>query len=74
MKGWANYYSTVVSSDAYKSQDNLIYIKPITWAKRRHPNKSAGWVVKKYWQTIEGANWVFATRAEGKNPNNDLSY
>jgi RNA-directed DNA polymerase len=68
VKGWANYYSTVTSSDAYSSQDNLIYLKLTSWAKRRHPNKSAGWVVKKYWQTIEGENWIFATRAEGKNP------
>ncbi len=25
-------------------------------------------MVKKYWQTVGGSNWVFATRSEGKNP------
>lgn len=68
IKGWANYYSTVISSEAYSDLDNLIYLKLNAWAKRRHPNKSARWVVKKYWQTIDGANWVFATRSEGTNP------
>lgn len=38
------------------------------WAQHRHPQKSGGWVSKKYWQTIGGDNWVFATRHEGKNP------
>jgi len=68
IRGWANYYSTVISSEAYSDLDNLTYLKLTAWAKRRHPNKSSGWVVKKYWQTVEGANWVFATRSEGKNP------
>ena len=66
--GWSNYYSTVVSSEAYSSQDNLMYSKLRAWSIRRHPNKSNGEVAKKYWQTIGGNNWVFATRQEGKNP------
>ncbi|MBW4624480.1 MAG: group II intron reverse transcriptase/maturase [Brasilonema octagenarum HA4186-MV1] len=68
IRGWAKYYSTVISTEAYSDLDNLIHLKLTSWAKRRHPTKSSGWVVKKYWQTVEGANWVFATRAEGKNP------
>ena len=45
-----------------------MYKKLKAWAERRHPKKSNGWVAKKYWQSIGGANWVFATRQEGKNP------
>jgi RNA-directed DNA polymerase len=66
--GWSNYYSTVVSSEAYSTIDNLMYSKLKAWAERRHPQKTNGWVAKKYWQTIGGSNWVFATRLEGKNP------
>ena len=66
--GWSNYYSTVVSKVAYADVDNLMYPKLKAWAKRRHPKKSGKWVAKKYWQTIGGDNWVFATRQEGKNP------
>ena len=68
IKGWSNYYSTVVSKDAYSELDNLMYPKLKSWGKRRHPNKSGRWVANKYWQSIGGNNWVFATRQEGKNP------
>ncbi len=66
--GWSNYYSTVVSKTAYSDIDNLMYPKLKAWAQRRHPKKSGKWVSKKYWQTIGGDNWVFATRQEGKTP------
>ncbi|GET36331.1 RNA-directed DNA polymerase (Reverse transcriptase) [Microseira wollei NIES-4236] len=66
IKGWANYYSTAVSSEAYRDLDDLTYQKLKAWAKRRHPRKSREWVSKKYWQTIDGDNWVFATRKGGK--------
>jgi len=68
IRGWANYYSTVVSKEAYSEQDNLMYQKLRAWARHRHPNKTGEWVANKYWQTIGGDNWVFATRPEGKNP------
>ena len=68
INGWSNYYSRVVSKDIYSSQDALMYQKLKSWAERRHPNKTGEWVAKKYWQTIGGANWAFATRQEGKNP------
>lgn len=67
IRGWANYYSTVVSKDAYSRLDYLMYQKLRAWAKRRHPRKSGYWITNKYWQTIGGENWVFATKAEGKD-------
>ncbi|MUG95258.1 restriction endonuclease [Scytonema sp. UIC 10036] len=67
IRGWSNYYSTVVSKEAYSSLDNLMYPKLKAWAQRRHPNKSGKWVAKKYWQTIGGNNWVFATPNKGNN-------
>ncbi|MEH2002799.1 MAG: group II intron maturase-specific domain-containing protein [Nostoc sp.] len=66
--GWSNYYSTVVSKVVYAAQDHRMYSKLRAWAKRRHANKSGKWSSNKYWQTIGGNNWVFATRQEGKNP------
>jgi RNA-directed DNA polymerase len=67
IRGWSNYFSTVVSKVTYAELDNLMYQKLRAWAKRHHPNKSMGYVVNKYWQTIGDDNWVFATR-EGNNP------
>ncbi len=43
-----------------------MYQKLKAWGKYRHPQKSMGWVTKKYWQTIGGNNWVFATRQSGE--------
>jgi RNA-directed DNA polymerase len=68
IRGWANYYATVVSKVTYTDIDNLTYQKLRTWAKRRHPNKSGKWVSNKYWQTLGGDNWVFATKKEGLTP------
>jgi RNA-directed DNA polymerase len=68
LKGWANYYQAVTSKEAYSELTTKVYRKLRSWAKRRHPNKSWGWVADKYWQTIDGDNWVFATRQEGENP------
>ncbi|MCC5632479.1 HNH endonuclease [Nostoc sphaeroides CHAB 2801] len=68
IRGWANYYATVVSKVAYSDIDDLTYQKLSTWAKRRHPKKSGKWVSKRYWQSIGGGNWVFATKNEGSTP------
>jgi len=68
IRGWSNYYSTVVSKVAYSDLDDLMYPKLKAWAKRRHPKKSGEWVSNKYWQTIGGDNWAFATKQKGKNP------
>jgi RNA-directed DNA polymerase len=68
IRGWANYYATVVSKVAYSDIDDLMYQKLRAWAKRRHPRKNGEWVSKRYWHSIGGDNWVFATRKEGMNP------
>ncbi|MEC4815130.1 MAG: reverse transcriptase domain-containing protein [Scytonema sp. PMC 1069.18] len=68
IKGWSNYYSTVVSKEIFNDLDNLMYPKLKAWAQRRHPNKSGEWVSNKYWHTIGDNNWVFSTSQEGKNP------
>ncbi|MEG3851200.1 group II intron reverse transcriptase/maturase [Microcoleus sp. herbarium19] len=68
IRGWANYYRTVTSKETYSELGHKVYKKLKSWAQRRHPNKSGGWIANKYWQTIGDDNWVFATRQERKNP------
>ena len=37
------------------------------WAKKRHPNKGAKWITKKYFMAIGDRNWVFgAKNKDGK--------
>ncbi|MEH2293705.1 group II intron reverse transcriptase/maturase [Nostoc sp.] len=74
IRGWANYYRTVVSKESYSELDKRVYLKLKSWGQRRHPNKSGHWVANKYWQTCGNDNWVFATSQEGKNPLRLLKY
>ena len=66
IRGWANYFATVVSKEAYTELDHLTYQKLEAWANRRHPNKGKKWVKDRYWHTQGERNWVFATR-KGNN-------
>ncbi|MGB3207728.1 MAG: group II intron maturase-specific domain-containing protein [Crinalium sp.] len=74
VKGWANYYRTQVSKKTYSKLGYMVYQKLRSWAKRRHPKKSWGWIISKYWHTIGGNNWSFATNQNGKNPLRLLSH
>ncbi len=57
--GWANYFSTVVSKEVFGKIDNLLWKRLWRWVSRRHPNKSAQWVKKKYFPTVkETRNWI----------------
>ena len=62
IRGWANYYATVVSKETYSELDHLMYQKLRAWGKHRHPNKGRYWVTDKYWHKEGGENWVFATK------------
>ena len=61
-RGWSNYYRTVCSKEIYSNLGRLVWIRLLRWAKRRHPNKSAKWIVNKYWKTVGGDNWVFGDK------------
>lgn len=66
IKGWANYYASVVSKEVYSKLDTLMYQKLKAWAKYRHPRKGRFWISKRYWISIGGRNWVFACKKVGK--------
>lgn len=62
IRGWSNYYKTVVSKETFTKMDNLIYLRLRRWADRRHPNKNKHWVSNKYWKSIGLDNWVFGDK------------
>jgi RNA-directed DNA polymerase len=68
IRGWANYYATVVSKATFSKMDCLTYQKLMAWAKHRHPNKGGKWATSRYWKSIGDNNWEFATREEGNYP------
>lgn len=62
IRGWCNYYSTVVSKEIFNKCRHETWFKLWTWAKARHGNKSKKWIANKYWKTIKGKKWIFATQ------------
>ena len=58
--GWSNYFSTVVSSQAYQGLDHWLYLQLKGWATHRHPRKSQRWIANKYWLLHRGEGWTFA--------------
>jgi RNA-directed DNA polymerase len=58
IKGWSNYYSTVVSKETFNKVDHLTYDKLRAWVRTRgkgNINKD------KYWRTVGDRNWCFST-------------
>jgi RNA-directed DNA polymerase len=64
IRGWSNYYRHVVSKRVFTDCDHQLFPVLLHWATRRHLRKSATWRVRRYWRTINGNHWCFAT-AEG---------
>ncbi|MDH3600893.1 MAG: reverse transcriptase domain-containing protein [Candidatus Tectomicrobia bacterium] len=62
IRGWANYYRTWVSQEAFSRLDHLTWVKLRRWSRRRHPKKPPKWVYRRYWHQRE-AHWVFSTPA-----------
>ncbi|MCL2928781.1 MAG: hypothetical protein O4806_16325 [Trichodesmium sp. St5_bin8] len=53
MRGWSNYYSSVVSKETFFLLDHFVCQKLRTWAKSRG-NRSIN--MDKYWKTVEDRN------------------
>ena len=57
--GWCNYYKNAVSTRAFQKLDHMLWYKIFSWAKRKHPKKSAKWVFEKYHKRT-GKAWSIA--------------
>jgi RNA-directed DNA polymerase len=60
IRGWSNYYATVVSTDIYSLLDTLLFRKLWRWAKFRHPKKGKRWIANRYWLVDKGQGWTFS--------------
>jgi RNA-directed DNA polymerase len=67
IRGWSSFYKNSDSQTVgeLSKQDNLTYLKLRRWALRRCGDSKSS---TKYWTTVEGNNWVFATREGNANP------
>jgi RNA-directed DNA polymerase len=59
LRGWAEYHRHVVSKATFHGVDHAVFGMLWRWAVRRHPNKPATWVRRRY-STSDGSNqWRF---------------
>lgn len=63
--GWGNYFRHAVSKEVFAKIDHLLVELLKRWAFRRHPNKSKGWVIKKYFTSDNNRKWVFKDTLTG---------
>lgn len=54
IRGWVNYYRKVSSGQIFARIDHEIWWKLYRWSKRRHPQKSKGWVITRYFHRYRG--------------------
>jgi len=59
IRGWANYHRHVVSKRTFHRVDHAIFGSLWQWIRRRHQQKSRGWLKKKYFERQGLHNWRF---------------
>lgn len=66
LRGFANYYRGVVSKETFAYINYRVWCYLYVWAKRRHPNKSKTWVIKRYFHSYRGRQRVFMCKDIGR--------
>jgi RNA-directed DNA polymerase len=70
IRGVANYYRTVVSSQIFSKLDRWMFVREKRYAKRMHPKKSRSWRNHRYWGQLNldrNDYWVFGDKQTGKH-------
>ncbi|WP_353477718.1 group II intron maturase-specific domain-containing protein [Wolbachia pipientis] len=50
VRGWCQYYTSVVSSKTFNSLDMIMYTQLWRWVKCKHPNKGGCWIKRKHFK------------------------
>ncbi|CCD30104.1 putative RNA-directed DNA polymerase [Candidatus Glomeribacter gigasporarum BEG34] len=64
LRGWAQYYQPGVSKDTLQWMSHQLWRALWRWCLRRHPQKGKRWVRQKYYRTLQGRQWRFATEVK----------
>lgn len=62
--GWCMYHRHIVATRIFRKVDHVLWHRLWRWARRRHQNKNADWVLYRYWHPVDGRSWRFAAEAE----------
>ena len=67
LRGWANYHRHVASKGTFDRVGYCVRTMLWRWARRNHPNKSCGWIKRRYYAADEkGAFSIWTHDREGK--------
>jgi RNA-directed DNA polymerase len=69
IRGWAYHHRYTSSSATFSKVDRAIFDCLWQWARRRHTNKSSGWIYRKYFDHPDGKPWVFCERSRDADGN-----
>jgi RNA-directed DNA polymerase len=70
IRGWANYFRTVVTSRVFAKMDDWMFRRELRYAQRTHSGKSQSWRIARYWGRLNPAkndNWVFGDKRTGRH-------
>lgn len=59
LRGWGNYYSSVVSKTTFSKIDHILTNQLKRWSYRRHTNKSREWIKNKYFIKVGTRDGIF---------------
>ena len=68
IRGWANYYRGVVSSETFSALDDYMWTLTYKWTLFTHPNKPKAWIIPRYFgqfNKFRRDRWVFGDRESG---------
>lgn len=68
LRGWTNYYRSVVSKEIYGKLDRWMFDREVRWARKTHPQKPWDWLKRKYWGKLHpkrNDRWVFGNAEHG---------
>lgn len=68
LRGWANYYRTIVAQETFAEIDDHVWKRVWWWAKRQHPTKTGKWVAKHYFGKFDPTRndrWIFGDKRSG---------
>jgi RNA-directed DNA polymerase len=70
IRGWANYFRTVVSSTTFTKMDKWMFHRQVRYVNRRHPHKPCAWKRRRYWGRLNKDrkdHWVFGDPRAGQH-------
>ncbi|MFC4349170.1 group II intron reverse transcriptase/maturase [Kordiimonas lipolytica] len=71
IRGWTNYHKSVAAGQTFTYVDHALWKLQWRWAKRRHPEKPAKWIMKRYFMTKGRRNWIFAAKDRNEKTGTD---